>query len=389
MGRSISINTCSLDSFEGLHQAIQGSHVDVTQLGRGKFRGSLSHVGIGDFSLSIGSFSVGVRTQRIATDDRLVIGMLLNASERVTHWSFDMVPADVLVMPPSTEHDGSFHGAAAYAAIRLDLAEVTSLFAGEPRLSDPATWCRKNRYRANSLTGLIATQRLQQIVSHLSQQQASISDEMADFWKRSIIDAMAATIVDALPAENRGPRAIGDASRSKRRTLSRHGGFPAGAHFGNLRGIQRLAAQPASRVLRHAGFGTSHFPPSQAALRDPFRAPRKHPRDRHHRRDRHATRLHRTRPLLALLPIAVRRISFGNAPRVKTPCSRRRSPQGSCHRIISTPPTLPVVQITGMRAKTIFCNDFNAICPVQPRSQKYTSSRETQITLTSPAIPSR
>ena len=28
---------------------------------------------------------------------------------------------------------------------------------------------------------------------------------MADFWKRSIIDAMAATIVDALPAENRGP----------------------------------------------------------------------------------------------------------------------------------------------------------------------------------------
>ena len=205
MGRSISINTCSLDSFEGLHQAIQGSHVDVTQLGRGRFRGSLSHVGIGDFSLSIGSFSVGVRTQRIATDDRLVIGMLLNASERVTHWSFDMVPADVLVMPPSTEHDGSFHGAAAYAAIRLDLAEVTSLFAGEPRLSDPATWCRKNRYRANSLTGLIATQRLQQIVSHLSQQQASISDEMADFWKRSIIDAMAATIVDALPSENRGP----------------------------------------------------------------------------------------------------------------------------------------------------------------------------------------
>ena len=205
MGRSISINTCSLDSFEGLHQAIQGSHVDVTQLGRGRFRGSLSHVGIGDFSLSIGSFSVGVRTQRIATDDRLVIGMLLNASERVTHWSFDMVPADVLVMPPSTEHDGSFHGAAAYAAIRLDLAEVTSLFAGEPRLSDPATWCRKNRYRADSLTGLIATQRLQQIVSHLSQQQAGISDEVADFWKRSIVDAMAATIVDALPAENRGP----------------------------------------------------------------------------------------------------------------------------------------------------------------------------------------
>ena len=148
MGGSISVNSCSLDNFEGLQQAIQGSHVEVMQLGRGKFRGSLSHVGIGDFSLSIGSFSVGVRTQRVATDDKLVIGMLLNASDRVTHWSFDMNPGDVLVMPPSTEHDGSFHGAAGYAAIRLDLAEVASLFNGDPKLSDSATWCRKNRYRA-------------------------------------------------------------------------------------------------------------------------------------------------------------------------------------------------------------------------------------------------
>ena len=37
MGRPIQINTRSLDSFEGLHQAIQGSHVEVTQLGRGHF----------------------------------------------------------------------------------------------------------------------------------------------------------------------------------------------------------------------------------------------------------------------------------------------------------------------------------------------------------------
>src|SRR5882672_11245572 len=199
MGRSIQINTTSLDSFEGLHQAIKGSHVEVTQLGRGKFRGSLSHVGIGDFSLSIGSFTVGVRTQRIATDDRLVIGMLLSASDRVTHWSFDMVPGDVLIMPPSTEHDGSFRGASAYAAIRLDLAEVTSLFAGEPRLSAPATWCQKNRYRANSPTGLAAKRRLQQIVSCLVQQQAGITDQLADFWKRSIVDEMDATIIDALP----------------------------------------------------------------------------------------------------------------------------------------------------------------------------------------------
>ena len=204
MNRYLAVNSCSLDSFEGLHQAIRGSHVDVMQLGRGKFRGSLSHVGIGDFSLSIGSFSVGVRTQRISTDDKLVVGMLLSAEDRVTHWSFDMRPADVLIMPPNTEHDGVFHGASAYAAIRLDLAEVMSLFRGEPRLSDPTAWLDKNLYRAHPSVGMAATQRLPLIISRLAGQQAALSEATADFWKRSIIDAVTATIVQSLPPDSRG-----------------------------------------------------------------------------------------------------------------------------------------------------------------------------------------
>ena len=204
MSGQLAVNTCSLDSFEGLHQAIKGSHVEVMQLGRGKFRGSLSHVGIGDFSLSIGAFSVGVRTQRISTDDKLVVGMLLSSEDRVTHWSFDMRPADVLVMPPSTEHDGIFHGAAAYAAIRLDLSEVTSLFKSEPRLSDPAAWLNKNVYQADPSIGIAATQRLPLIISRLARQQAALSDAVADFWKRSIIDAVTGTIVQSLPPDSRG-----------------------------------------------------------------------------------------------------------------------------------------------------------------------------------------
>ena len=49
MSGQLAVNTSTLDSFEGLHQAIKGSHVEVMQLGRGKFSGSLSHVGIGIF----------------------------------------------------------------------------------------------------------------------------------------------------------------------------------------------------------------------------------------------------------------------------------------------------------------------------------------------------
>jgi AraC-like DNA-binding protein len=205
MGQQLSIDKRSLDGFEGLHHAVQGTHVDVMQLGRGKLRGSLTHVELGDFSLSIGMFSVGIRTQRIATDDKLIIGMLLNSTDRVTHWSFDMRPADVLVMPPHVAHDGTFHGSAAYAAIRLDLANVASLFNGEPMLSDPANWVRKNHYRANSLVSVDAARKLPLIVSSLAEQKAGLSDAAADFWRRSIIDAMTATVVDSLPSDTRGP----------------------------------------------------------------------------------------------------------------------------------------------------------------------------------------
>ena len=65
MGQFLLVDSRKLDGFEGLHDAVKGSHVEVMQLERGKLRGAFPDVGIGDFSLSIGAFNVGVRTQRL------------------------------------------------------------------------------------------------------------------------------------------------------------------------------------------------------------------------------------------------------------------------------------------------------------------------------------
>jgi AraC-like DNA-binding protein len=204
MVQRLSVSVFGLDGFEGLHEGVKGSHIDVMQLGRGRLRGTLSHVGIGDFSLSIGSFNLGLRAQRISTDDKLIVGMLLNADDRVTHWSFDMRPADVLVIPPLIEHDGIFHGASSYAAIRFDLAELASLFGGDARLSDPANWLQKNYHRADPAIGMAAARRLPQIVAHLAQQRAVLSDGTAEFWKRSIVDCLTGTIANSLPHDDSG-----------------------------------------------------------------------------------------------------------------------------------------------------------------------------------------
>ncbi|MGM4893181.1 helix-turn-helix domain-containing protein [Tardiphaga sp. 839_C3_N1_4] len=197
----LSVTTARVSDFEGFREAVHGSHVDVMQLERGKLRGSLTHVGIGNFSLSIGSFSAGIRTQRTSNEQKLIIGMLLGSSNRVTHWSYDMQPGDVLVIPPSIDHDGRFFGASSYAAIRLDLTDVASIFGGATDLADPATWSVKNHYTADPRIGAIAIYRLRKIASRLADSTGDFPDQSADFWRRSITDAMMATVLHSLPSD--------------------------------------------------------------------------------------------------------------------------------------------------------------------------------------------
>ena len=105
-----SVNTRSIESFEELSDAVQGAQIDVLQLERGRQRGYLTHMTIGGMPFSVGAFSVGVRTRGVLSDDRITIGMLTGCTNRVTHWSRQMHPADVLVIPPGAAHDGCAPG---------------------------------------------------------------------------------------------------------------------------------------------------------------------------------------------------------------------------------------------------------------------------------------
>ncbi len=202
MSRSIAVTRTRVDSFEGFHSAVHGSHVDVIQLQRGKFRGMLTHIDIGDLSLSVGSFSHGIRTQRTASDDHLIVGMLLSAVDAVTHWSYDMHPGDVLVIPPGVEHDGRFFGGSSYAAMRFDPADIASVFVGDARLHDPATWMTKSRFRSNPRIAKVAIRRLNRIVEGLFAQKSLLSPRAMDFWRRSMVDAFAASVLHAFPQDS-------------------------------------------------------------------------------------------------------------------------------------------------------------------------------------------
>jgi AraC family ethanolamine operon transcriptional activator len=200
MVQHLTVASLELDGFEGLREAVKDSRFDVVQLGRGKLRGHLSHVGIDDFAFSMGHFDVGIRAQRI-DDGMLLIGMLLSSSGPVTQWSWHQRAGDVIVIPPKTDHHAVHHGASSYAAIRLDPRELPSVFAGHSRLSDGENWREKNRYRADAATGRLAAHKLPLMADHLARRGDQLSQEAALFWKRTIADCMTAAVASSLPQE--------------------------------------------------------------------------------------------------------------------------------------------------------------------------------------------
>ncbi len=204
MARNLTVERHDLDGFDGLQEAVKGTHFDVAQLGRGKLSGRISHLNIDDFTLSFGNFSTGICAQRTRADDKILIGMLLGSVDRVTQWSFDMLPTDIVVIPPRAEHHAVHCGASSYAAIRLGPRELQGFFGGHAWMSDAENWREKNCYRANPEAGLIAARALSHLAHHLARQTGVLSEGAAEFYKRTIVECMATTIGNSVPADDGG-----------------------------------------------------------------------------------------------------------------------------------------------------------------------------------------
>jgi AraC-like DNA-binding protein len=199
-----SVDTRRIDGFEELSGAVQGAHIEVLQLQPGRLRGYRTHMSIGGMPFSVGAFSLGLRTRGVLSDDRVTFGTLTSRTDRATQWSHEMHPADILVIPPGEEHDGRYHGGASYAVIALDQAEIASSFGTEPRLRELGVTSRAH-FRADSQGGAFVIRRLADTVACLENIKPTWNSDAAAFWKRSIIETMAGTILLNQPSDRDGP----------------------------------------------------------------------------------------------------------------------------------------------------------------------------------------
>src|SRR6201987_5848643 len=99
IGAPLSIQTRGIESFEELKGVVKTARTEVTQIDRGRLHGRLTHALIGGLPLDFGTFSLGMRSRGVVSEDRITIGMLTDCTNRVTHWSYEMRPGDVVVWP--------------------------------------------------------------------------------------------------------------------------------------------------------------------------------------------------------------------------------------------------------------------------------------------------
>jgi AraC-like DNA-binding protein len=197
-----SMQTRSLVSFEDLERFVQSAKTEVTQVDRGHLEGDLSHFMIGSLPLDIGTFSLGVRSRGVASVDRITISMLTGCTGRVTHWSQEMEPGDVFVWPAGAERDARYYGGATVAVISLARSDLQSILGSEPRLKELDAWIT-NRYRPCS--GADSVRSLQNLVAQLEANGANLSPDAAEFWKRAVVEAMIAPIMERSLPDTDGP----------------------------------------------------------------------------------------------------------------------------------------------------------------------------------------
>jgi AraC-like DNA-binding protein len=200
MSAAILVRSQAVKSVEELRRVVPSARTEVTQVDRGRLRGTLDHFSIGGLPLDLGTFSLGVRSRGVVSEDRITIGMLTARTSRVTHWSYDMQPADVVVWPPKAEHDARYYGGASVLVISLTVSDLESIFGAEVRWREPGAWTR-GHYRPPAHEGARIIGVLQEIVTGLQANGTKLGTNAADFWKRAIVEAMTATILKESPSD--------------------------------------------------------------------------------------------------------------------------------------------------------------------------------------------
>ncbi|MGY3614501.1 helix-turn-helix domain-containing protein [Bradyrhizobium sp. USDA 10063] len=204
MGQFAKLQTRRVESFEELSDVIAGSQREIVQIESGKVRGGLTHASINGLPIDVGTFNVGMRSRGGSKRDRMTVCMLTGATNRVTRGSYESHPGDVMVTAPGGEQENRYYGGASVFAISPTVADIEASFGTEAQQLDASAWCG-HLFAGTADTTEFVIPQMHLLIDRLGQSSSSLTEEASEFWKRAIIEAMTASVIDGVPSVRDGP----------------------------------------------------------------------------------------------------------------------------------------------------------------------------------------
>jgi AraC-like DNA-binding protein len=186
--------TSAIDSIDELRVPVDGTDIEIVQLGRGRLSGQLDRATIGDVAFSKGSFSLPLCATGVLSSTHLTIGVLLGCSGTARSSSGVAHVGDIFINPAGVDHHNVYTGGARFAALLLDPLEMSKVCAGQRALSDPEFWSRQQHCHAVDGDAAATIERLMDIVMARLGEQKSWARSTLDFWKRSIVEVFASGV---------------------------------------------------------------------------------------------------------------------------------------------------------------------------------------------------
>lgn len=183
----------NVDSFELLGAATPTSNAEIIQVDSGRMHGRLKHATFGGLSLGFGSFSRGLLSRGVYSNEHITIGFLFGdrgggADSRRA--------SNLRIWSPGAEHERRHVGGTSFGAISVSTRRMSDFFGPDSRFSDPCFWQKRSAFGVNPQTAAASEEALRSIMSSFESRSRRITLRHAEFWERAILEAATAAIAD-------------------------------------------------------------------------------------------------------------------------------------------------------------------------------------------------
>lgn len=187
-----------IDGFEQLRTATPTTKSEIIQLEAGRMKGRLKHAIVAGLSLGFGTFSRGILSRGVFSDERVTLGFVFDRGSQSHSHSIDTMRVSL----PGVERERRYDvGVTSFGGISVSVEDFTGFYGPNSRFGEPSFWTENNSFRADHETGAAAAHALRTIMSSFDRGTIRLSQAEVMFWKRAILETATSVMMIPEPSD--------------------------------------------------------------------------------------------------------------------------------------------------------------------------------------------